>query len=172
MDIFLGSRGKEGLAKGAEELELADIVDMQAHQVLNLATVRLLQWPKATNIEWLEQVGRMRRHAECNNVVPLAIELEFSRVVALVAVEDQEPIFAFCTRCCIEVEVLDPVQANCIGSPAIVGSCDTPVGWEVALGVPVGEVVLGGQDNERRDGPADGINALDHCCPLAVARLG
>ena len=72
----------------------------------------------------------------------------------------------------MEVEVLDPIQANGIGCPAIVGSCDTPVGWEVALGIPVGEVVLRGQDNKRRDGLADGINALDHCCPLAVARLG
>ena len=42
------------------------------------------------------------------------------------------------------VEVLDPIQAYRIGSPAIVGSCDAPVGWEVALGVPVGEVVLRG----------------------------
>ena len=42
----------------------------------------------------------------------------------------------------MEVEVLDPIQAYRIGSPAIVGSCDTPVGWEVALGVLVGEIVL------------------------------
>ena len=84
----------------------------------------------------------MRRHAERDNVVLLAIELEFGRVVALVAVKDQQPIFAFCTRCYMVVEVLDPIQAYRIGSLAIVGSCDTPVGWKVALGVPVGEVVL------------------------------
>ena len=65
------------------------MVDMHPYQVLNLATVRLFQRPKAANIEWLEEVGRMRRHAECNDVVLLAIELEFGRVVALVAVEDQ-----------------------------------------------------------------------------------
>ena len=86
----------------------------------------------------------MRRHAERDNIVLLAVELEFGRVVALVAVEDQHPIFAFRTRCCMEVEVLDPIQAYCISSPAIVGSYDTPVGREVALGVPVGEVVLRG----------------------------
>ena len=86
----------------------------------------------------------MRGHAECDDVVLLAMELEFGRVVALVAVEDQQPVFAFCTRCCIDVEVLDPIQAYCISSPAIVGGCDTPVGREVALGVPVGEVVLRG----------------------------
>jgi hypothetical protein len=46
------------------------------------------------------------------------------------------------------------------------------VGWEVILGILVGKVVLYGQDNKRRDSPAKGINALDHRCPLAVARLG
>ena len=75
------------------------MVDIYAHQVLDLATVRLLQQPKAANIERLEEVGGMRRHAERNDVVLLAMELEFSRVVALVAVKDQQPIFAFRTRC-------------------------------------------------------------------------
>jgi len=62
---------------------------MHPHQVLNLATVRLLQRSKAANIEWLEEVRRMRRHAERDDVVLLAMELEFGRVVAFVAVEDQ-----------------------------------------------------------------------------------
>ncbi len=72
----------------------------------------------------------------------------------------------------MEVEVLDPIQANGISYPAIVGSCNTPVGWEVALSIPVGKIVLYVQDNKGRDSPAKGINALDHRCPLAVARLG
>jgi len=93
-------------------------------------------------------------------------------VIALVAVEDQQPIFAFRTRCYIEVEVLDPIQAYCISRPAIVSGCDMPVSWEVVLGVLVGEVVLCGQDNERRDGLAEGINSLDYRCLRAVARLG
>ena len=70
----------------------------------------------------------MRRHVERDNVVLLAMELKFGRVVALVAIEDQQPVFAFCTRRYMEIEVLDPIQAYYIGSPAIVGSCDTPVG--------------------------------------------
>ena len=72
----------------------------------------------------------------------------------------------------MKVEVLDPIQAYGISSPAVLGSCDAPVGWEVALGIPVGEVVLRGQDDKRRDSPAKGIDSLDHRCPLAVARLG
>ena len=49
----------------------------------------------------------MRRHVERDDVVLLAIELEFRRVVALVAVEDQQLIFTFRTRYYIEVEVFD-----------------------------------------------------------------
>ncbi len=33
-------------------------------------------------------------------------------------------------------------------------------------------MVLRGQDNEGKNGLAKGIDALYHCCPLAVARLG
>jgi len=114
----------------------------------------------------------MQRYIEYNNIVLLVIELEFGRVIAFVAVEDQQPIFAFRTRYYIEVEVLDLIQANGIGRPAIIGSCDTLVGWEVVLGIPIGKVVLPGQDNKGRDGPAKGIDSLDHHCPFAVTRLG
>jgi len=72
----------------------------------------------------------------------------------------------------MEVEVLDPIQANGISRPAIVGSCDALVGWEVALGIPVGEVVLYGQDNKGGDSPAEGIDSLDYRYLRAVARLG
>jgi hypothetical protein len=54
--VFLRHGSKEGLTKGTEELELADVVDVHPHQVLNLAAVCLLQRPKAANIEWLEEV--------------------------------------------------------------------------------------------------------------------
>jgi hypothetical protein len=49
---------------------------MHTYQAFNLATVRLLQRPKAADIEWLEEVRGMRRHAERDDVVLLAIELE------------------------------------------------------------------------------------------------
>jgi hypothetical protein len=72
----------------------------------------------------------------------------------------------------MQVEVLDLIEAYCISCPAVVGGCNTPVGWEVALLIPVGEVVLRGQDDKGWNSLAKGIDALYHYCPLAVARLG
>jgi hypothetical protein len=109
LDIPLYYRGKEGLAEAIKELELTNMVDMHPYQVLNLATVRLLQRPKAANIKWLVLVGGVYRHVERNNIVLPVVELEFGRVVALVAVEDQQPVFALVPGCRIIIEVLDPI---------------------------------------------------------------
>jgi hypothetical protein len=67
---------------------------LHPYQVFNLATVRLLQRPKAADIEWLRKVVGMRRRAERNDVILPAVEFEFDRVVAFVAVEDQQPVLA------------------------------------------------------------------------------
>jgi hypothetical protein len=48
----------------------------------------------------------------------------------------------------MKVEVLDPIETYGISSLAIIGGCDTPVSWEVALGILLGEVILRGQDDE------------------------
>jgi hypothetical protein len=40
--IFLYRSGEEGLTKGIEELELANVVDIHTYQVLDLVAVRLL----------------------------------------------------------------------------------------------------------------------------------
>ena len=37
-------------------------------------------------------------HAECNNLTLLAVELEFSRVVALIAVKNQQLVLALCNE--------------------------------------------------------------------------
>jgi hypothetical protein len=51
----------------------------------------------------------MRGHTECNDIVLLRVELEFSRVMALVAIDDQEPIFAFSAKRCMVIKVFNPV---------------------------------------------------------------
>lgn len=70
------------------------------------------------------------------------------------------------------VEVLDPIEACFIGGLAIIGGLDHPFGGKIALGVPVRQMVLTGEDDERRDGPGLSIDALNHRGPLPVARLG
>jgi hypothetical protein len=54
-----------------------------------LLAVRGLELAEAPNNERLEEVRRMGRHAERNNVVGLAKILKGYRVMALVAVEDK-----------------------------------------------------------------------------------
>jgi len=146
--ILLGESGEPGIAKGAKELKLADVVDMCTHQRLDLATVRLLQRPKTTNVEGLETMGRVRRHAECDDLVVLAIELEFGRVMALVPVEGQQPVDTLRSRCSVIIEVLDPIQAYSIVGPAVIGCCNAPVSWKIALLVPVAQVVLRSKNDE------------------------
>ena len=50
----------------------------------------------------------MGRHAERDNVVLLAVELEVGRVVAVMAVEDKEAMNPNCSSFGMLVEVLNP----------------------------------------------------------------
>ena len=105
------------------------MVDVCAHQLLDQATVCLLQWPEAANIKWLTLVRGVCRHVECDDLIVPAVELELGGVVAFVAVEDQQPVYALCPGRRMVVEVLDPLKANYIGNPAIVGSRNALVEW-------------------------------------------
>lgn len=62
----------------------------------------------------------MGRHAEGDDVV-LAVELEVRRVVAAMAVEDEEAINPSCSSFGVLVEVLNPIQTKLIGIPTICG---------------------------------------------------
>jgi hypothetical protein len=61
----------------------------------------------------------MWRYVQRDDVILLTMEFEFGRIVAFVAIKDQQPVFAFRTRRRVVAEVLDLVKAYCIGSPAI-----------------------------------------------------
>ncbi len=86
----------------------------------------------------------MRGYIKRDDVILLAIELEFGRVVAFIAIKDQQPIFALRLRRYIAIEVLNPIQAYYISSLAVIGGYDILVSRKVALGVLVSEVVLHG----------------------------
>jgi hypothetical protein len=47
----------------------------------------------------------VRRHAESNNLVVLAVLLEIERVVALIAVDNKQPISAYNSPLCMLIKV-------------------------------------------------------------------
>ena len=51
----------------------------------------------------------MRRHAESDNLVLLAVLLELKRVVALVAVDNKQTIVSYSPLLCVSVKVLQPL---------------------------------------------------------------
>jgi hypothetical protein len=75
--------------KRVEEVLLRNMGDLHPHHLLNLLAIRDLERAKAPNVERLEEVGRIGRHAERNNVVGLAETFEVDRVMTFVAVEDK-----------------------------------------------------------------------------------
>ena len=79
---------------------------------------------------------RVRRHTECNNIVFLTIELEIDRMVALVAVEDQDSICALRTVFRVFIEVFNPIEAFLVCSPPVFGLCYYPVGRHWGVFVP------------------------------------
>ena len=163
--------GLESRVERRKEVLLSDVGYACPHHPLDLSAICRLERAETSNIERLEDVRRVRRHAERNDVVLLAVELEVGRVVAVVAVEDEEAINPGCSSFGMLVEVLNPFQASLIGCPTVFGRRDDPVVWQWAVLVPRGEVMLALDDNERRDRPASSVDTLDHCCPLPIARL-
>ena len=69
-----------------KELKLCNMVDSTSHHMLYLVAVRLLERSKAANIKWLEEVRGLWRHAEGDDIVLLAIELELERIMAFMAI--------------------------------------------------------------------------------------
>jgi hypothetical protein len=82
--------------------------------------------------------------------VALAVELEFRRVVALMAIEDQEPVNSLCAASRMLIEVLDEINASLVGSPAFLCWPDSPGRWKTTLLMPCNLVILCSQYDEWR----------------------
>jgi hypothetical protein len=82
------------------------VVDLVAHQVLSLAPVRLLERRETTYVKRLQEMRRVRRHTESDNLVLLAVLLEFERVVALVAINNKQTIASYSPPLCVRIKVL------------------------------------------------------------------
>jgi hypothetical protein len=62
------------------------VVDALAGELLDLVTVRALKRREAAHVKWLEEMRRVRRHTESNNVVRCAVLVELWGSMAAVTV--------------------------------------------------------------------------------------
>jgi len=63
-------------------------------------------------------------------------------VVVIVAVKDEQLIFALCTRYYMEIEVLNPIYTFLISNLPVISYYNALEGWKVAFLILVGKVVL------------------------------
>jgi hypothetical protein len=71
-----------------------------------LAPVRLLKRGKTAHIKWLQEVRQVRRHTYSDNLVISAVLLEIQRIVALMAVNNQQTVATNSMRLYMRVKVL------------------------------------------------------------------
>jgi hypothetical protein len=96
--------------------------------------------------------------------------LKLKRLVALVAIKDEQPTRPDYLALCMLDKVLQPLNSKLISRPAVVADSDNLVARDVFL-VLGREVVLASKDNKWRDSLASSVNSLNHRHPLAIARL-
>jgi hypothetical protein len=113
----------------------------------------------------------VRRHADSNNLVLLAVLLEYERVVALMAVDNEEPMSAYNPPLCMLIKVLQPLQPKLVYSPAVLRDCNNPVLGQILLLIPGREVIAAFEDDKGWNSPPYRVDALDNCCPLSITLL-
>ena len=75
----------------------------------------------------------MRRHAEHKYVILLAELLKLKRVVALMAIKDEQPTRPNHLAICMLNKVLQPVNSYLVSRPAIIADSDSPVARDILL---------------------------------------
>jgi hypothetical protein len=113
----------------------------------------------------------VQRHAEGNDLLLFAELVEINRVVALVAINNEQAVLSNSAPLCMLIKVLQPLQAKLICCPAVPRDCNTLIVRYTTLLVPGREVVLAGEDDKRWDSPPHYVTALNSCDPLPVALL-
>ena len=86
LDILLSKNYLLDLYIDCEEVYLINIVDALTGELLNLTPIRALEWREAAYIKWLEEMRRMRRYTESDNLILGAVRVELWRSMATIAV--------------------------------------------------------------------------------------
>ena len=107
MNVFRRYSGLESRIERRKKVLLSDIGYTCSHHPLDLLAIYYLKRAETSNIKWLKDVRRVRRHIERDNVILFIVELEVGRVVAIVAIEDEEAINPSYSSFSILIEVLN-----------------------------------------------------------------
>ncbi len=107
MNVFKRYSGLESRIERGKKVLLSNIGYACSHHPLDLLAVCCLKQAEISNIKWLEDIRRVKRYIERNDVILFVVELEVSRVVAIVAVEDKEAINPGYSSFSILIEVLN-----------------------------------------------------------------
>ena len=86
--------------------------DATACQAPHALRVLQLQRRKAHDIEWLQDVGRVRWHAERQDLMLTAVVLEVLVEMAFMTIEDEQPSDPHLTRLCVRIKMLQPLKTK------------------------------------------------------------
>ena len=101
--------------------------DVTVCQAFDFPLVRLLQRGKTPNVKWLQDMRGVWGHTEGDNLALLTEILEFERLMALVAVDNQQPIASYSSSLCVLNKVLKLGKTKLICSLAVVANPNPPV---------------------------------------------
>ena len=107
MNVFRRYSGLESYIERGKKVLLSDIGYACLYYPLDLLAIYCLKQAKTSNIKWLEDIRRVRRYIERDNVILFIVELEVGRVVAVIAVEDKEAINPGYSSFSMLIEVLN-----------------------------------------------------------------
>ena len=113
----------------------------------------------------------MRWHTESNNIILLANLLEFKRDMALVAINNQQPMRAYGAIFYMRIKMLQPGNTKLIYCLAVVAYCYNLVRRYIVALVLCREVVLACKDDKQRDSLFNSTNTLDYYYLFAITQL-
>jgi hypothetical protein len=93
--------------------------DALACQVSDALGVVALQRREADHVKRLKDMRRVRWHAEGEDLVFKAVVLEILVEMALVAIQNKQPVYPHLARLCMRVTMLQPLKTKHVVGPAV-----------------------------------------------------